>query len=134
MFCFSEFQHITECMYSNGYQCASPMANQVASRYTNYTSQITNFTPVLKIQLVHVYINISDCICQKHACYVTRLTFEFMPCQSAQLMGEHPLVGGLLNIHSSRFRRGCKNLMVRFWLKVGIACLQASLVKDNAGD
>ena len=91
-------------MYSNGYQCASPMANQVASRYTNYTSQITNFTPVLKIQLVHVYINIniSDYICQKHACYVTRLTFEFMPCQSAQLMGEHPEVGGLLNIHSSR--------------------------------
>ena len=68
--CFSEFQHITECMYSNGYQCASPMANQVASKYTNYTSQITNFTPVLKIQLVHVYINISDCICQKHAMWV----------------------------------------------------------------
>ena len=44
------------------------------------------------------------------------------------------MVGGLLNIQSSRLSRGCKNLIFRFWLKVGIACLQASLVKENAGD
>ena len=32
-------------------------------------------------------------------------------------------VGALLNTQSSRLRRGCKNLIFRFWLKVGIACL-----------
>ena len=54
IYIFSEFQHVTECMYLNEYQGASPTANQVACRYT-YTSQITNFIPVLKIQLVHIY-------------------------------------------------------------------------------
>ena len=54
IYIFSEFQHVTECMYLNGYQGASPTANQVACSYT-YTSQITNFIPVLKIQLVHIY-------------------------------------------------------------------------------
>ena len=58
---FSEFQHITGCMCLNGYQGASPTVNQLACKYT-YTSQITSCIPVLKTQLFHIFVNISDCI------------------------------------------------------------------------